>query len=73
MSEMHREIGEAVSHSVEGTAFFGSIMAGLLLGFLADKWLGTDPAFIVVGIIAGSVTGFWRMWWYATAEDRDGR
>jgi F0F1-type ATP synthase assembly protein I len=58
----HEEIGRAVSHTVETGAFFGSLMAGLLLGWLADHFLDTGPIFIVVGIVAGSVVGFWRMW-----------
>jgi len=47
---------------VAGGAFLGSILSGTLLGYLADLWLGTDPWFIVVGIVAGSYAGFVRMW-----------
>ena len=41
--------------------FFGSIMAGLLLGLLADKLLGTSPWFVVSGVVVGFGVGFWRM------------
>ena len=58
----HEQIGEAVGHTVETTAFFASLMAGLLLGWIADHFLDTYPAFIVSGIIAGAGVGFWRMW-----------
>jgi len=58
----HRQIGDAVGHTVETGAFFGSLMAGLLLGWIADHLLDTRPVFIVVGIVAGAVVGFWRMW-----------
>ncbi|MBU1493828.1 MAG: AtpZ/AtpI family protein [Actinobacteria bacterium] len=61
-AERHREIGEAVGHAVVSGAFFGSLMAGLLLGWIADHFLGTRPVFIVIGIAAGAVVGFWRMW-----------
>jgi ATP synthase protein I len=47
---------------VSGGAFLGSILAGTLLGYLADLWLGTDPWFVVTGIIVGSYSGFVRMW-----------
>ncbi len=68
----HEEIGRAVSHTVEAGAFFGSLMAGLLLGWLADHFLDTRPAFIVVGIVAGSVIGFWRMWVVYSGGDDGG-
>jgi len=68
----HEEIGQAVSHTVETGAFFGSLMAGLLLGWLADHFLDTRPLFIVLGIVAGSVIGFWRMWVVYSGEDRRG-
>jgi len=46
---------------VAGSAFLGSILAGTLLGWLADLWLGTDPWLVVTGVVAGSVSGFIRM------------
>jgi F0F1-type ATP synthase assembly protein I len=52
----------------DSMAFFGSIMAGFLLGALADRLLGTYPVLVVIGIIAGSIVGFWRMW---TIANRD--
>ena len=45
-----------------GGTFFGSILSGSLLGYLADLWLGTDPWLVVTGIIVGSYSGFMRMW-----------
>ena len=41
--------------------FFGAILAGLLLGLLADWLLGTQPWLVVIGVIAGFGVGFWRM------------
>lgn len=59
----HRGATSAVADGwVAGGAFFGSIMSGALLGWLADLLLDTDPWLVTVGIVAGSVTGFWRMW-----------
>ncbi len=49
-----------------GGSFFGSIMAGTLLGWLVDRWLDTDPWLLITGIIAGAFTGFHRMWKTAT-------
>ncbi len=68
MSELHREIGRAAADGVEAAGFFASILAGLLLGLLGDAVFDTDPWLVVIGIISGSVTGFWRMWTIATRE-----
>jgi F0F1-type ATP synthase assembly protein I len=68
---VHRQVTGAVSEGwVEGGAFLGSILSGTLLGWLADRLLGTDPWFVVIGIIVGSVSGFYRMWALLTREDR---
>ena len=56
--------GEAVSAGSEGWGFYASVFAGVLLGWGADRWLGTDPIFLVVGLLAGSGVGFWKLWLY---------
>jgi F0F1-type ATP synthase assembly protein I len=43
-------------------SFLGSILAGTLLGYFADRWLGTEPWLVVVGIIAGSYSGFMTLY-----------
>lgn len=59
---VHRGATSAVADGwVAGGTFFGAIMAGTLLGWLVDRWLGTDPWLLVVGVVAGSYTGFHRM------------
>ena len=35
-----------------------SIVSCLLVGWALDRWLGTSPWLIVVGIVLGSVAGF---------------
>lgn len=66
----HKVVTGAISDGwVEGSSFLGSILAGWLLGWLLDGWLDTYPLFIVIGIIAGSINGFYRMWIHATKED----
>ncbi|MEX2651905.1 MAG: AtpZ/AtpI family protein [Acidimicrobiia bacterium] len=50
---------------LHGGSFVGSILAGALLGYLTDLWLGTDPWFLIVGIVLGSYSGFMRMWAYS--------
>lgn len=51
-----------------GGQFFGSIMSGFLIGYLLDRWLGTDPWLVVIGIALGSYSGFMRLWAYAKKE-----
>ncbi len=35
-----------------------SIVSGLVVGWVLDRWLGTSPWLIVAGIVLGSVAGF---------------
>lgn len=59
----HRGAASAVADGwVAGGSFFGSIMAGALLGWLVDRWLDTDPWLVSAGIVLGSVSGYVRMW-----------
>ena len=54
---------------IAGGDFFGAIMAGFLLGLGGDYVFGTRPALVVVGIIAGSVTGFYSMYRHLKEAD----
>lgn len=66
----HEEIGRSVGEGMATSGgFFGSIMAGFLLGFLADRWLGIEPWLVIIGIIVGAVWGFYQMWRYAMRND----
>jgi ATP synthase protein I len=68
------QINSAVGESwVEGGSFLSSILAGMLLGYLADRWLGTDPWLIVLGISAGAYSGFMRIWHYSKRIEDDPR
>ena len=33
------------------------ILAGLVLGWLIDKWAGTDKIFLIIGTIMGIIVG----------------
>ncbi|MXZ06131.1 MAG: AtpZ/AtpI family protein [Acidimicrobiia bacterium] len=63
LQSAHKGATAAVTEGwINGGAFFGSIMAGTLLGLAADQWLNTSPWLVVIGIIAGSGSGFYRLW-----------
>lgn len=68
MSGHHHDMGKAVASENEAAGFFASILSGFLLGFGLDAWVGMSPLFTVIGIIAGSVIGFWRMWQVANRD-----
>lgn len=56
-----------------GGSFVSSIVAGTLLGYFADMWLGTDPWLVIAGIVLGSYAGFVKMWSYMKTLDDDSR
>jgi len=58
---------------IQGGNLLGSVLAGWLLGFLADSWLNTDPWFVIIGILLGSYSGFMRMWHYSKKMEDDPR
>lgn len=59
----HRQVGAAISEGwVHGGSLAGSIVSGTLLGYFADRWLGTDPWLVILGIVVGAYSGFVHMW-----------
>ena len=62
----HQHVGRAVSEGwLHGGSFSASILSGTLIGFLADKWLGTAPWLVIIGILLGTYSGFVNMWNHA--------
>jgi len=45
-----------------GFYLVSSVAAGVLLGKLADEYLGTQPWGTVTGIILGMIAGMWSMY-----------
>lgn len=43
-------------------SFFGSILAGTLLGLGLDRWLDTAPVLVIVGVVLGAYAAFARLW-----------
>lgn len=62
----HRDVTAAFSEGwLAGGGFLGSVLSGALVGWLVDRWLGTDPWFVVSGIVLGSYSGFLRVWHFS--------
>ena len=53
-----------LAHLISGPALYGG------LGWLADRWLGTAPVFLAVGIIGGMVLSLYLVWVRYGALDR---
>lgn len=69
-----KQVHSAVNDGwMQGGSFLSSILAGTLLGYFADKWLGTEPWLVIVGIVVGSYAGFVRVWEYMKTMDGDPR
>lgn len=55
--EINRKSGLAYAAAF---SLFGSVVAGLIAGWLLDRWLGTGPWLLVAGIILGAAAGFYE-------------
>lgn len=55
--ETNRKSGIAYS---AGLMLFSSVVAFCGAGWLADRWLGTKPWLLVVGIVLGAIVGFYQ-------------
>ncbi len=59
-----------------GITFVVATAGGAIGGYYLDRWLGTTPVFILIGLGLGIATGFrelFRMVRRATKEDRHER
>lgn len=41
-------------------SLFAAVVAGLGLGWLLDRWFGTRPWLLIVGLLLGAVAGFYE-------------
>ena len=56
--EINRKSGLAYA---AGFTLFAAVMAGLIAGWLLDRWLGTSPWLLITGIILGAAAGFYEL------------
>ena len=55
--ETNRKTGLAYAAAF---SLFAAVVSGLIVGWLLDRWLGTRPWLLVVGIILGAIAGFYE-------------
>ncbi|HVS83973.1 MAG TPA: AtpZ/AtpI family protein [Pyrinomonadaceae bacterium] len=62
MSEKDQEDVNRKSGIAYAAAFslFAAVVAGLGLGWLLDRWLGTRPWLLVTGLVLGAAAGFYE-------------
>ena len=56
--EINRKSGLAYAAAF---TLFAAVMAGLIAGWLLDRWLGTNPWLLVTGIVLGAAAGFYEL------------
>jgi ATP synthase protein I len=44
-----------------GYTLIGAIIVLGLLGYFGDRWLGTDPWLLIIGLLLGIVVGFYEL------------
>lgn len=42
--------------------FISAVLVWTLIGWLADRWLGTDPWLVAFGAVLGFVLGIYLVW-----------
>ena len=55
--EINRKSGLAYGAAL---SLFAAVVAGLIVGWLLDRWLGTRPWLLVVGLVLGAAAGFYE-------------
>ena len=56
-----------------GVDLISSIVSGLLLGLGLDWWLGTRPVFVIIGILAGFGSGFYKLWQHSAVLEEQAK
>ena len=55
--EINRRSGLAYAAAF---SLFAAVVSGLIIGWLLDRWLGTKPWLLVMGIVLGAGAGFYE-------------
>jgi F0F1-type ATP synthase assembly protein I len=65
--DLHRGFGDTLSRAFE---FAGVVGVFLFLGWLLDRWLGTQPIFMIVLVVFALVGQGARLWYAYDAQMR---
>ena len=62
-----QNIGSAMSLGFRVMSeFVAAVAVGALIGWQADKWLGTSPILLILFLLLGTAAGFWSVYKLAT-------
>jgi len=56
--EINRKSGIAYAAAF---SLFACVVSGLAIGWLLDRWLGTKPWLLVIGLTLGAAAGFYEL------------
>ena len=55
--DVNRKAGLAYAAAI---SLFASVVSGLIIGWLLDRWLNTRPWLLVLGVVLGAAAGFYE-------------
>lgn len=62
-SQPGENVGGAMSQGLRVLSeFVAGVIAGCLIGYLLDLWLGSSPVALIVFLFLGAATGFWNVY-----------
>jgi len=67
--EKERLFGDLRLYGSLGIEMAAAVLIGTLMGYWADKWLGTQPWILIIGFILGAAAGFRNLYRFIARED----
>lgn len=64
---MQKELGRYSGYGIE---LVTTTLVGMGIGYLLDRWLGTKPWLMVVGLVLGAVSGLWQVYKAILSEEQ---
>jgi F0F1-type ATP synthase assembly protein I len=61
MASNWAKTGDAAKFASAGFTYAGTMLVFGGVGYLIDRWVGTEPWLLVLGLVAGAVGGFIRL------------
>ena len=69
--ERKRLVGDLRLYGSLGIEMAAAVLIGTLIGYWADKWLGTRPWILIIGFVFGAAAGFRNLYRFVAREDHN--